>query len=525
MALLLSPAKAIIVAVQCATSGEVERLTWMAAHHGTVLRSELMLRILLTYLPETLPSTAYIPLLQKINAAEYEPVEGISIDCSSVADLSDEQVAKKVKKLGLLSLPWDGAPEDSAEDPLSLFLIHRAYRVDEGARLLAQLPGLLVPFLDHSATVRSWTISILLPFVRRSIDYYRESLPVTLREFVRLDDEDAVDLLLAQTASTPESIPNIGRDLRGLIAPWLHNEARWRLRKGHKAGEDSRLCPGFERVLEWLVSQASLSWRAAVGAVEQWNGPADVDLGDYGKLWLDDDEQGYMKERYARAALAAAYTISEPSVDALKGSYTILARVIDMLGHEPITSLQMAGSMLAPAPDLFRSDIISPKNKTFMRNHLLSDENALTSPSSTSMDLLRAVILSAFLLTRAGVPCSVRMAGDLALLENKHEQEEEFHKLVRAFARTSKRDNNFWTKARNEILWLRDWGAEEVLASSNPAGSKGGVFSLLRKDYIEAEILRALLSDCRMFELHSGPKSKSTQPLTLSRILPRKVLV
>src|SRR5690349_4528130 len=55
MALLLSPAKLVLLAVHCAVAGDVDSLTTLAARHGTVLRKDLLLRILLTYLPETVP--------------------------------------------------------------------------------------------------------------------------------------------------------------------------------------------------------------------------------------------------------------------------------------------------------------------------------------------------------------------------------------------------------------------------------------------------------------------------------------
>ncbi|KAJ2902309.1 Protein transport protein sec39 [Zalerion maritima] len=508
MALVLSPPKTVLLAVHVATAADVDSLIWLAAHHSSILRPELLLRILLTYLPETLRSSAYVPFLHQVNAGEYEPPSDVIIDHTAVDSLTDDQAARKVKKLGLVTLSWPEAPEDVAEDPLSLFLIRRAYKVDEGARLLSQLPELVIPFLDHSPSIRTWTISILLPFVRRSIEFYNESLPITLEEFSRLEDDDAVDLLLAQSASTPEAYENIGRDLKGIVGPWLYNEKRWpaRGRDGKKPSEDSplehhNLCPGFERVLEWLTAQALSSWKVAVGGIEQWDGPGDVDLGGYGNMWLDDAEQEYLEHRYARAALASAYLIPEPSADALKGAYSILAKITDMMDYDPITNLQMAASMLAPCPELCQSEILSPKNTTYMRNDLLGESNVLTTPSKLTLDMLHATILSAFILSRAGVPCSIRMAGELALLDNEHEQKEVFLKFMRAVSnRGPKTDDSYWAKARNEILWLRDWGAEEALGDQ-ASTAKGGVFRLLKKESIEIEFLKALLSNSPEYSL------------------------
>lgn len=513
MALVLPPTKVVLLAVHFATNGDADNLRWLATHHRTILKPELLLRILLTYLPETLPSSRYVPLLQQIKASfngddlpAHDTIGVATIDCSPVESLSNQKAANKIKKLKLLSLNREGAPADPADDLLTCFLIQRAYRIDEGARLLSQLPDLFSPFLEHSATLRAWTISILLPFLRRSSEYYIENLPLTLEQFAKLPDVEAVDLLLAQTASTLEEIPNIGRDLRGLIGPWLYNESRWPARAGQDNSELQHLCPGFERVLEWLLAQASSSWQSAVSVIEQWDGPGDVDLGDYGVMWLKDEEQEYLERRYARAAIASAYLVTEPSVDALKGVHRILVKIMDMLDRDPIANLQMAASMLAPLPNLCLSDIITSKHTKYLRNDLLENSNVLTSPSQLSLELLHAGILSAFLLVRAGVSCSVRMVVELALLRNEQEQRDFFQKLMHGISeRGIKAEESYWKKARNEILWLRDWGAEEAMGSEEASKhGKGGIFSLLTKEFVDSELLKTLLAHSRKFYSYPG---------------------
>ncbi len=118
------------------------------------------------------------------------------------------------------------------ENPLALFLILRAYAVDDGSGALPELPGLFTPFLDLSPRLRTWAISVLLPLLRRNCEYYPDTpLPLTLADFEHLPDRLAVARLLSQTGAREETLPFVGRDLRGLIGPWLYNERRWASRR------------------------------------------------------------------------------------------------------------------------------------------------------------------------------------------------------------------------------------------------------------------------------------------------------
>jgi hypothetical protein len=137
------------------------------------------------------------------------------------------------------------------------------------------------------------------------------------------------------------------------------------------------------------------------------------------------------------------------------------------------------------------------KNVAYMRNDLLAPINPLTTPTEESAALLQASILSAHILTQAGCPCTIRRAGELALLQEERDQKAEAAKLIHALSNNGpKTDDRFWLKARNEVLWLRDWGTED---SWSAEGLPCGVFSQVKKDFLEVEILRALLSNTRKF--------------------------
>ncbi|KAL7625594.1 hypothetical protein AAE478_004814 [Parahypoxylon ruwenzoriense] len=515
-----SAPRIVLLAVHLAAKSNIDGLTALATQHNKVLRQDLLLRILLTCLPETLPPSQYISLIQRIESGSLETdVDPRDVDWSSVEDITDDEAARKVRKLRLLPLAWESAPADISEDPLSLFLIHRAYRVDEEAGLLAQLPDLIVPFLDHSPCVRTWMVSVLLPLLRRNHEYYpRHPATQTLSAFDRMSDQAAVDLLLSQTGAPQDVLPHVGRDLRGLIGPWLYNDARWERgterRRPEENGQvaDGTICPGWERVLEWIITQASKSWMIAVKAVDQWDGPGDVDLGGYASMWLEEGEQEYLEQRYARAALASAYLIPEASVEALAGVNSIIAKIMALLDQDPCPTLQVASSLLPPFTDPNAERLLCAKNATYMRNDLLAESNVLTAPNETSTQLLHTLALSAFILTKAGVPCTIRRAGELAFLQDEREQRAEATKFIHSLRNNGpKGDDKYWIRARNELLWLLDWGAEEGLGS--PDVRTRGVFGQLKKEFLEVECLKAFLSSTRYSLARSIYEDAPEKPL------------
>ncbi|KAK3945139.1 Sec39 domain-containing protein [Diplogelasinospora grovesii] len=532
MAVSLSPPKLVLLAVQLAVDADIHGLAFLAARHGAVLRKDLLLRILLTYLPETIQSSNYVGLIEELETEDAEPrtADAPDIDLSAVEKLTEEEATRKLRKLRLLPLTFEDAPIETTEDPTTLFLLRRSYKVDEETGLLDELPDLLVPFLDHSPCIRTLMVSTILPLLRRNFEYHpHDPVPHTLSSFQQLPDRVAVNLLLSQTGVRDDDLAHVGRDLRGMIGPWLFNEKRWPGRKRSQddpdepnpasEGADEGPCPGWEQVLEWLTAKASKNWRVAVSAIEQWEGPGDVDLGGWGAMWLSDEEQEHLEHTYARAALASAYLIPEASVEALEGAHKIVAKIASMIdqdtdARDSITSLQAVVVDLPSLAEHGIAELAYPKNATYMRNSLLDIANPLTTPTKSATDLLQALVLSAFLLARGGSSCAVRRAGELALLHDEREQKAEALKLIHTISNNGpKTDDKFWIRARNEILWLRDWGAENNTPSSpEPVGK--GVFGQLKREFLEVEILKALLANTRYTLARNIYEDSPEQPIS-----------
>jgi hypothetical protein len=512
MTLTLSPARIILLAVELASKAEVDGLWYLAAQHSTILRKDILLRILLTYLPEAVPSRRYVSFIEEIHNGEYPQREPVEVDLTTVEKWTEEEATKQVRKLHLLKLTSHETPSEAADDPTTMFLLRRAYKVDEEAGLLDTLPDLLVPFLDHSPCIRTLLVSAILPLLRRNFEYYPENpINETLYDFQHLPDRTAVSLLLEETGARGDDLRSVGRDLRTLIGPWMFKYKRWDTETdddeegGPTPGSasspsEAQSYPGWAQVLEWLTTQASQSWKVALCAVEQWDGPGDVDFGGYGAMRMKDDEQEALEKSWARAALASAYLIPEASADALSGAHSIVAQIMGLLDQDPSPPLQSAAALLSPIMAQEVANISTAKNATYLRHNLLDEANPLTGLTKGATLLLHGVILSAFLLTRSGAPCTVRRAGELVLLQDEREQKTEFTTLIHHLSNSGpKSDDKYWIKVRNDILWLRDWGSEEDTTS--PEQHIKGVFGQIKKECLEVEIVKALLANSRRSSL------------------------
>ena len=507
--LKLSTAKVVLLAVHSAVRSDLRTLRVLAARYPRALRLDNLLRILLTHLPESLDASNYVPFLQAVISGDVKDDPELSVDSSLVENLGDEEASKKVRNLGLLPLAWPSAPADASTDPLVLFLIHRSLRIDQVTGLISQIPPLLTPFLDYSRYLRTWFVSTILPLCRFSYEYYPgSSQTCTIQELEKLDDRSGVRFLLSQTGkhrTQTRGDQTVGRDIRGLVGPWLYGDSTVERRKLREASAiDSQTIPsiednprtspkhqGWEEVYDWIATSAS--WQTAVDVIEQWAGPSDVDLGGFQdqSTWIDEDEQQRLELLYARAALATAYSISVDSTDALLGVGRILARLnalLDVLDEVP--SLQDASTTLAPVDDI--QPILRSEHTFHLRNDLLGSENLLTTPKSPSMSFLQALCTSAYILAKAGSPISIRKAGELALLQAEREQKAVFRQLMTSIGNGPKEDDTYWIKRRKQTLWLRDWG---IVENSKEPGK--GVLGRLPTELLEVELLKALLSNTR----------------------------
>jgi hypothetical protein len=495
----LSPAKALLQAARLAAHVDISSFAALAQRYRGFFQDELLLRILLTYLPETAEPFTYVGLIQDLSRGSIQADDSALPVDALIRDLDEKEARRRVKKLHLLPLTCYDAPADGKHDPFTLFVFQRTYRMNSETAMLSQLPSLVNPFLAHNNAIQVWALSTVYPYLRRNGEFHIQSTTeYSLMEFEQLQDRSAVNYLLSETGRQNTDAESLSRDLRCIISPWLYSRKRWtQVELGANTNNDERFpafCPGWEEVQETILSWAARSWTTAVAALSRWNGPRDVFFSENATLSLDEDKLCYLDNSFVTTALACVYVTPEPTTEALRGAYQICVKIDKLVGNgsnpPDIDTFLAAPDNL---PRIFTTAVLSgTATPAQMRHNLLDQSNTFTKPTSESLELATALVVSAFITTELGVPWTVRRAGDLVIREDGREQKNELMKIVRAIANKAPMDDDsYWIRCRQKVLWLHSWGYSTVdghdVNNTAPLG-------LVSKEFIEAEFLKVLLS-------------------------------
>lgn len=524
----LSDAHTVLLATRLCADGDVNALPLLQAQYPHCFPLERLLRIILTFLPESTEASRYTPVLQQLVTGPQILTQDQDIDISAVKDLTESTARKHVRKLRLLPLNRDDEEEElRSADPLTQFLIHRASLIDSETALQPLILDLVLPFYEQSPFIRTWLISSLLPALRLNYEYYpHRDEALSLGTLELMDDQTAVNVLLS-IASSEKGNMDLVNNLRGLVGPWLYgSKLSKRRRLNEKARQNSisylqgaskpeaTELAGWEYVNEWLLSRSLVDHDAVINAYTHWNGPEDVDLGGY-------EEQGsrlpaaQAKElliRYGQSGLAVVYAHAESSVAVLEGSFQVLARVAKLLDLEEFSYLDSANSAL-PSVDYDAEALSSTSRASLLQDSLLARGNLLTQPSPASISFLSAVLVSLRILTDLGhlVPC--RLAAITCLQNSEDLQLVELRNVMASTVKQS-RSRQEWEGVRQQMLWLRDWQAEHSDNSWSEPSTHHGLFWRIPREIIETEVLKVLLS--ARGEIHYTYVDYSM--LTLSRI-------
>ena len=496
----LSGARAILLASRLCASGQAAPLPRLQAQFPSYLPLERVLRLLLTFLPESIEPQRYTSVLQELvngpSAASYSSVDG-NIDASSIKDLPEAVVRKRVQKLRLL--PLRHHDDDSQEtDLLTQFLIHRAHRIDAETSLQSLIPELLLPFYERSPFLRTWLISSILPLLRLNYEYYpNQDEAFTLDVIESMDDDTAINVLLSMTGShTDRDNMDLVRNLRGLIGPWLYGSNRAKRRRLNEAAQRESITlhkdqvqhrtagnSGWLSVNEWLLSRSLVDLESVVGAFTNWDGPQDVDLGGYEEI--DGKQDGNALEdlrvRHGQCGLAVVYANSDTSRQALEGSVQIVTQIAQLLDLED-SSFIVENSGL-PAVDFDTNSISSTSRASLLQNALLGPSNPLTRPTAASVSFLSAVLRSIQIINELGHSVTCRAAANTCLHSTEDMQLLDLRSFITSTTRQTK--SRDWMIIREQLLWLRSWQSERP--------EYHGLFWRVPLDAMEREVLKALL--------------------------------
>lgn len=500
----LSDAHAVLLATHLCANSNLTGLQRLCAHFPSVLGVDLVLRIILTYLPESTEPALYTPFLQRLQDGSVSQPEEEGLDTSSVADIPETAARKQVRTLHLLPLSYgETVTEDTSADSLTQFLIHRAYRIDSETGLQPLILQLLEPFIQHSDFLRTWLISTLLPLLRFNYEYNPEKAEaISLEILESLDSGTAVNTLLSKTERQHEG-GDVGRDLRGLVGPWMYGDGRSKRRKLDKAARRNSISipsnedasnqtgsGGWQDVNEWLLSTSLKDFPLAVEAIDQWGGPQDVDYGGYGDLNVSTtaNEQRRLDEHYGQAGLSAIYATPEASVEVLNGSCRILSRIAALINTDGGLNLGVDDNQM-PNLNVNIEHISNTSKASLLQNSLMIPSNPLTYPNKSSIAFLDALLVSIRTLYELGHLLSCKAAAEICLFSNEEAQLFQFRDVVGTLA-TEPRHGRDWRKCRTQLLWLQTW--HDGLDTKQQEGH--GIFWRIPRTVLEMEILKAMLT-------------------------------
>ncbi|KOS46865.1 hypothetical protein ACN38_g2198 [Penicillium nordicum] len=502
----LSDAHAIILATQLCAGGSVADLPILQARFPHCFPLERLLRIILTFLPESTEPSQYTPVLQELANSSNLPSDR-PINTSAVQDLSESLARKRVRKLHLRPLQRpDEEDEIASADPLTKFLIHRAHLIDSETALQPLILELIIPFYENSPIIRTWLISSLLPLLRLNYEFYaNHDETISLEILESVDDQTAVNILLS-LVSSEESNMDLVNNLKGLIGPWLYGGNRSKRRRLNEAAQQSSVSfiegsekpqatelAGWEHVNEWLLSRSLVDRDSVVSAYTHWDGPSDVDLGGYDNAGtkLSEQQARDLQVRYGQSGLAVVYAHADSSMAVLEGSFQVLTRVAKLLDLED--SLYLTSELELPSVHYDTEPVSSTSRASLLQNALLRPTNPLTKPSPPSISFLSALLLSLRILTELGhlVPC--RVAANMCLHSTEEMQLAELKSVVNSTVKQPN-VNQDWSMVRQRLLWLRDWQEEQSDNAWDEPSPYHGIFWRISRDTVETEILKALLA-------------------------------
>jgi hypothetical protein len=497
----LSTHHCVLLAAQYAAESNITALRTLTALRQDDLEFGLILRLLLTFLPEALEPSQYVEYLGELATGSRTSTD-TTLDTTAIHQLSQAQARKRARRLHVLLQPLAHPlyEVESELDPFSHFLINRSHRIDAETGILEFVPQLVAPFLHHSDYLRRWFISTALPLLRIAYEYYPNDPAPSLEKFAQWKGKPAIEGMLSylrKGSGLGGNTPEIARDLRGIVGPWICGSPDRQRRSSDSGGRRASIdqfqpqkTDDWECLFDWLVQTSKEDFALACSALTDWDGPNDMDLGGYdeGQVYIEEQRQGQLERRYAQVALAILYLACGSKIETIQTAHSLLTRLCNLLGFDPPPQLTMAVESLpryrttSPLPQESTTSVLQEEN-------LLQPDNPVTQPEESPVRLLEHFIFSAYLLLNLHYPVSVRDVARMYLRGDATEQFSLLQKLLHLLTTTAKKDATNWKAIRSTLLWLWNWGS----SGHEDGGRAQGILGKIDKKALEAEILKALL--------------------------------
>ena len=497
-----SKARDILDVAQFATDANIPALVQVIGP-GT-LELELVLRILLTYLPESIEPSAYVGLLRALFSNTFDDLDEPVTILRPSQDFTDVEMKRRLRKLHLLPLLTPSGNDAEPEEIFTAFLLDRSYRIDKEVGSLSFLCQLVEPFVHDSETIRVWFTSILIPLLRFDYEYYPQyAFSHDLESFESLRGSTGVRELMSRTfKNDTEQQEEPGRDLRGIVGPWIIGEVVGKQRSllagyqpvAHRQDSTSTRGPvevsavddrNWGHVNAWILDLAGRDLSRVVAVVEQWDGPQDIDLGGWASQ--DDDENEETRGLtldYAQSGMAAAYVCQDISTQTWKGIQCLISRAAS-LSHLTAPFEYDTMDLDSIISTISAEFISSISTVHLLPGDLLDALNPLTRPSDQALELAFLLVISARLLDDLEQPLALSRILTLSLFGLEADHRTTLLNILHRLQTKIRNDDQRWRKVRQNLLWLHTWNRSEQ--------SRQGVLCRIMSVDLECELLKSLV--------------------------------
>lgn len=499
----LSAVQLIVLATELCSKAEFEDLQSLQHQRPDVLGAEVCCRILLTFVSGNEEPANYVPLLMQLRGVVGN-ASIKTIDTLGVEELSEGHARRKIRQMRLQRLRSFDRGDLAAQDFVARFVVQQAYRIDAETGDLPAILQLVEPFFEGAELLREWLISNLLPLYRLDYEYYSEGASnLSLASLQNVKGVEALDLLL-QKAKTGDGKQHIGRDLRGIVGPWMYGTRSSKRRKlspifrrASITAHDSNLTSessGWQDVNKWILKTSLEDYDLGTKAVTDWDGPKDVDLGGYeGSAEKGPEEIIELTIDYGQAILAMIYATHETSSEAMQNSWRILKRVADVT--EVDCPLLHNLRNVLPNCSIQPGSITGMPRSGLMFDSFLEPGHPLARPSTESLNFLAAILISLRIL-KGALHCeeqfSCLTATTWCLFATEQVQTQELHKILQNFARIASVEAD-WHSVREKILWLSRWDTKPFDRQPEEQDHRA-LFWQVSREAVETKVFCALLT-------------------------------
>ena len=260
----LSSTKCIVIASSLACEPNLPSFRTLTESRPEIFDLELTLRILLTFLPETLEPRRCLDLIEELacHNAPHAPREAAPVDLTPISLISENEAQRKLHCLRIQRLGpcTNELAANTIESLVTRFITSRASKIMRETGSIILVVDSTTPFLPRSQDLRRWFNSAIIPLLRTQLDQYSQ----TTRPASRMEARNSCDLeiTVTQDVDALEGLENVLDTLEYLVkqnggklplyVEQLVSDLTQQFMKSYGPGNNSRT--SFKKAVEVLVA-------------------------------------------------------------------------------------------------------------------------------------------------------------------------------------------------------------------------------------------------------------------------------